>query len=177
MTSGDSSTALRLMRRLFAPDECSRLARACAALPLHFEHGRQGTGYTKADLIGIVDPIVVEAVGKLRTLLGDPIGFDAWWLVYPPGSHIPTHTDPPLADGFAHVRLNVLIEGGVGGAFVASCTNLELDVGDAVLFRPDVVAHAVGLVKERARRVLSVGTGLPIADVDACLNASVVGRG
>jgi hypothetical protein len=159
------------MRQLFDAAACYRLALACSALPLRFERGRQGTGYEKADLIDIVDPIVVDAVRRLRVVLGGPPGFDAWWLVYPPGSQIPTHTDPPLAEGLAHVRLNLLVERGVGGAFVASCTAIDLNVGDAVLFRPDVLPHAVGLVKERARRVLSVGMVLPNAEADAWLRA------
>jgi hypothetical protein len=167
MASGVPPTSLRLLQGIVSPTACAQVLDACTALPLRFERGRQGTGYKKADLLNETVPIIVNVVGRLRRLLGDPPAVDAWWLVYPPGSHIPTHTDPPLAAGLAHLRVNVLIERGVGGAFVAACTAIELDVGDAVLFRPDIVPHAVGLVKAGSRGVLSVGTVVSEADLDA----------
>lgn len=153
-----ASTPLAIVRRFLAPDDCAHVVAALDALPLRFERGRQGTGYDKADLIEIRDPVVVDVVAQVRALLGAPPAIDAWWLVYPPGSHIPAHTDPSPADGLAHIRANLVLERAAGGAFVADCRAIDLDVGDAVLFRPDVVVHAVSLVRERPRRLLSVGT-------------------
>jgi hypothetical protein len=167
MASGVPPTSLRLLRGLVSPTACAQILDACKALPLRFEPGRHGTGYGKADLLGETVPIIVDVVGRLRRLLGDPPVVDAWWLVYPPGSHIPTHTDPPIAEGLAHLRVNVLVERGVGGAFVAACTAIDLGVGDAVLFRPDVVPHAVGLMKAGSRGVLSVGTVVAETELDA----------
>lgn len=172
MAMGDVSTPLAVLRRLFSPGDCARVIAALDALPLRFGRGRQGTGYDKADLVDVGDPIMVDVVDRLKAALGGPPAVDAWWIVYPPGSHIPAHTDPSPAEGFAHVRVNLMLERSVGGAFVASCRAVDLDVGDAVLFRPDVVVHAVGLVKERPRRVFSVGTVMPLADAEALLSAA-----
>ena len=163
MAEPDTSTSLLVLRQLLSTEACARLVGAIDALPLRFERGRQGTGYEKADLLAIDDPVVVDNLALLRDQLGDPSAVDAWWIVYPPGSHIPAHTDPSPAEGLAHVRLNVIVERSVGGVFVAACRAVNLDVGDAVLFRPDVVSHAVGRVKERPRRVLSVGTVMAIS--------------
>jgi len=172
MVEPDASTPLQVLRQLLSPDTCARLVGALDALPLRFERGRQGTGYDKADLLDVDDPVVVATLARLRQVLGDPPAIDAWWIVYPPGSHIPAHTDPSPAEGLAHVRLNVIVERSVGGAFVAACRAVDLGVGDAVLFRPDVVVHAVSLVKERPRRVLSVGTVMAADDGAALLSGA-----
>ena len=172
MVEPDASTSLLVLRQLLSFETCARLVGAIDALPLRFERGRQGTGYEKADLLGVDDPVVVDNLARLRHLLGDPSVVDAWWIVYPPGSHIPAHRDPSPAEGLAHVRLNVIVERSVGGAFVAACRAVDLDIGDAVLFRPDVVSHAVGLVKERPRRVLSVGTVMAAGDAKTLLSGA-----
>lgn len=115
-------------------------------------------------------------------LLGHPPAFDAWWLVYPVTSHIPAHTDPSPADGLAHVRVNVVVaraEGSdaedAGGVLVADGAPVPLQVGDAVVFRPDVVEHAVTAVSLAPRCVLSVGT--VVAPDDAAATMAGVGRG
>lgn len=175
MAIGDASNRLAVLRGLLSPEACARVVAALDALPLRYERGRQGTGYDKADLVDVGDPVVVDVVDRLKAVLGGPPAVDAWWIVYPPGSHIPAHTDPSPAEGFAHVRANLMLERSVGGAFVASCRAVDLEVGDAVVFRPDVVVHAVGLVKERPRRVFSVGTVMPVADAEALLSAACRG--
>jgi hypothetical protein len=170
-----ASTPLAIVRRFLTPDDCAHVVAALGAMPLRFERGRQGTGYDKADLTQVRDPIVVDVVARIRALLGAPPAIDAWWIVYPPGSHIPAHIDPSPADGLAHVRANLIVERSIGGAFVADCRAVDLDVGDAVVFRPDVVVHAVSLVKERPRRVLSVGTVMAEAAAAALLSAACRG--
>lgn len=163
---------LQVVPGVFSATTCRDLVAALDALPLNFEAGRQGTGYDKACLREHVDGVVGEALGALQALLGRPPGFDAWWLVYPVGSHIPAHVDPTPADGLAHVRVNVVVEVAEGGAFVAACNPVPLGVGDAVVFRPDVVEHAVTMVRNRPRRVLSVGTLMTIDDADVCIAAA-----
>lgn len=172
---GETSTQLAVVRQLLSPADGARLVAALDALPLRFERGRQGTGYDKADLGAVDDVVVRDALERLQAVLGAPPAVDAWWIVYPPGSHIPAHTDPSPADGLAHVRVNLVVERSVGGAFVAGCRAVELDVGDAVVFRPDLVVHAVSLVKERPRRVLSVGTVMAEDAAAAILSAACRG--
>jgi hypothetical protein len=170
-----ATSRVAVVRRFLSPADCARLVAALDALPLGFERGRQGTGYDKADLTDVSAPVVVDVVAQVRALLGEPPAIDAWWIVYPPGSHIPAHTDPSPADGLAHVRVNLIVERSVGGAFVADCRAVDVDVGDAVVFRPDVVVHAVSLVKERPRRVLSVGTVMAEDAATAILSAACRG--
>lgn len=106
-----------------------------------WQQGRQGTGYLKRRLLH-------------RT--GPPVPFDLYLLKYPPGAHIPEHTDP-VAKG-RHFRLNIVLKRGRGGAF--RCAAPIVDTPRVKLFRPDLQPHAVEPVYA-TRYVLSLGWLLP----------------
>jgi hypothetical protein len=122
-----------------------------------FEVGRQGTGYEKLNLLE--DAGAERLVRRCLEALGKPVLFDAWLLRYPVGSAIPAHTDPPL-DGMCHVRLNAVALAGRGGVLYFDGAEIPLDVGDAYIFRPDVVRHQVTEVEGNERLVLSVGANV-----------------
>ncbi len=164
MDNADVVTVLRRRRPALA---CQALVARFTTLDLVYDGGRQGGGYTKADLISVVDQVVHAAVLELVDIIGGAAAFDAWHIVYPEGSTIAAHTDPSPADGLVHVRANLVIAAARGGRFVADGVVVELDVGDAVVFRPDVVTHAVSVVEGGRREVLSVGTVMTPAAADA----------
>ena len=128
--------------------------------------GRQGTGYEKLDLVSALSegaleahrPFVESQVAAARSSLGvdSSLGWDAYLLRYGAGAFVPEHRDPTST--LHHLRLNALLQAGSSGT-----GRLELDgelwdlaEGDAVVFRPDVMAHQVSRV-EGERLVLSVG--------------------
>jgi hypothetical protein len=82
-----------------------------------WEAGRQGTGYR-----------------KLR--LGQGPRWDLYVLDYPAGTSIPTHVDP--VPGRQHWRANLRLWG--EDAFAGEAV---LRIGPLVVFRPDVMPHAV----------------------------------
>jgi len=145
----------RVVRAFLTEDELASLARM--AENLHFEDGRQGTGYLKAAVPGLA-----EAAGlRARSLeaVGAPPdhAHDCYILKYPEGSHIPPHRDDaPGGDG--HFRLNAVIRQGEGGSLFVDGQLVELHAGDAVVFRPDLSLHAVTEVRGGCRLVWSVGT-------------------
>ena len=155
-----SATELVVIRRHLDEAGCRTLRDASSRLSLQWRRGRQGSGYDKASLLDhLADFNVGIAVEALNARLGHPAAIDAWWIVYPPGSGVPAHTDPAPVDGFVHLRANLVVSAGdAGGVFVANGKGVDLDVGDLVVFRPDRVEHAVTLVVGGARHVLSVGT-------------------
>lgn len=100
------------------------------------------------------------------------LGYDAYFLKFGIGSRIPPHVDPvPAASNTQHWRLNALLtEHGGGrvrlggtcdGDYVDVGVELDLEVGDAVVFRPDAVRHSVAEVTSGERLVWSVGCLLP----------------
>ena len=95
-----------------------------------WEKGRQGTGYRKL-------------------LLARGHRWDAWLLDYPVGVEVPEHTDG-VSEG-RHWRLNIRLFG--EDTFAGRAVFRR---GRFVLFRPDVMPHAVKPVKRR-RMVLSFG--------------------
>ncbi len=149
---------------------------ALQTLPLEWLQGRQASGYDKASLLDHCAPktAAADVVAGLTALLGSPPGVDAWWIVYPPGSGIPPHTDPVAVDGYVHVRANLVVSQGEGGVFVADGVAVALDVGDVVVFRPDSIEHAVTTVVGSARHVVSVGTLWPEAEAATLL--TLLGR-
>ncbi len=158
-----STADLVVIRRHLDVVDCAALHDACARLPLQWQPGRQGSGYDKASVLDHLDDVIVgAAVAAIVRVLGDPQAVDGWWIVYPPGSGIAAHVDPAPVDGYAHVRANLVVSQGRGGVFVADDFEVALDVGDLVVFRPDVVRHAVTTVEGSARHVLSVGTIWPV---------------
>jgi hypothetical protein len=156
--SGPRSDALVVVRNAVAVSACRRVVDVVSSLASAAEPGRQGSGYKKTCLLGYLDhPAIVDVVGVMRRALLDPVAFDAWWITYPVGSHVPEHTDPAGVDGLCHVRANLVVVRGRGGDFIADGETIDLDVGDLVVFRPDIVRHAVTVVDE-PRALLSLGT-------------------
>lgn len=159
------SSVIAVVRGHLAVDACARVLAALRgrdrSTRLEWQRGRQGSGYDKANLLDHRDGDVGVGVDGLVAVLGAPSAFDAWWLVYPTGSGIPAHTDPPPIDDVVHLRANLVLATGDGGGFVADDVDIALGVGDLVVFRPDVVRHAVGTVTSGERHVLSVGTIWP----------------
>lgn len=163
--------ALHVVRNAVTAGACREVRDVMQNLPLTGEDGRQGTGYGKASLLEqLTHPTVRPVVERIVACLGEPTAFDAWWLTYPVGSHIPEHVDPAPVDGLCHLRGNLVVERGRGGAFVADGKHIDLDVGDLVVFRPDVVRHAVSVVVE-PRALLSLGTLWDAPTVHAVLTA------
>jgi hypothetical protein len=107
---------------------------------MKWERGRQGTGYWKALL----------ASGHL---LDARVYWDLYLIDYPPRTSVPMHTDP--VPGRAHVRFNLRL----WGADAYQGTHL-FRLGPLVVFRPDVMPHAVRDVGPRRRIVLSLGIAL-----------------
>ncbi len=133
-------------------------------LPGTWQEGRQGTGYEKHDLTSetALEWLIARALGELN----DPDEYDAWLLRYPPGSEIPSHTDPAI-DGMCHVRFNAIVSAGEGGLLTLDGTPVSLEDGDAYIFRPDLVVHSVAKVTVGPRLLLSVGANLPLEDTQA----------
>ena len=142
----------------------SELAQAFASLPgaPGWIGGRQGTGYRKLDVKALslgLPELRAEALALLAP--PHPDFYDEWILLYEPGDFILPHRDPPLAEGLAHWRLNVLVEAGAGGELTLNGASKAFIPGDAVLFRPDVVEHAVSEILSGHRLVWSLGTNRP----------------
>ena len=133
----------------------------------HWQEGRQGTGYRKLDLRQRDLPALSAVRASALALLAPPLPdfYDEWLLQYLPGDFIPPHRDPPLADGLAHLRLNILVLAGEGGSLFLNGEPHPLLPGEAILFRPDRVTHAVETVRSGMRLVWSLGTNLPEADL------------
>lgn len=106
---------------------------------LRWQPGRQGTGYRKL------------AVAQGRH-------WDLYILDYPPGTAIPTHTDP--VPGRDHWRANVVVWG--ERSFEGDAV---LRLGPLVVFRPDVMPHSVARVTRR-RVVVSFGVAVLPAMTD-----------
>lgn len=122
-----------------------------------WQMGRQGTGYEKLFLEeGNFAPLIARCVATFgeKNLLG----WDSYLLRYLPGAFVPPHTDPPLLKGFGHLRLNAIVQQGErGGQFLLEGESVALSAGDAILFRPDLLRHAVSRLEAGRRLVLSVG--------------------
>lgn len=125
-----------------------------------WEEGRQQTGYRKLDLRASGEFPMAGMFHAAMDLLQppNPALYDHWLLHYRTGDAIPPHYDPPMGDGLAHWRLNVLVEAGEGGMLYLNGAECLLRPGDAVLFRPDRVEHAVAVVTAGRRLVWSLGT-------------------
>ena len=96
-----------------------------------WQQGRQGTGYRK----------LLLATGRR---------WDLYLIDYPPGSSVPVHADPVA--GHRHWRANIVLMGDVH-AFAGTSV---FRVGRLIVFRPDIMPHAVAQVSRR-RVVLSFG--------------------
>lgn len=102
--------------------------------------GRQGGGYLKWRLF------------RLWTL-------DCYLLKYPKGSGVKYHTDP--VPGYRHFRLNIMLRKPVKGGHFRIRGYAIINWEFLKLFRPDIRPHAVEVVQEGERLVLSLGIAIP----------------
>ena len=142
--------------------------------------GRQGTGYEKY-LLGKCDedlelgyyPILDEACNKsLEALSADSsvsmksiYFWDCYFIRMVDGAYITPHTDH--SNNGPHHRLDVLVTNCErGGIFTLEGTQADLQVGDALKFRPDLDRHEITMVTGDCERLMfSVGCILP-GDLD-----------
>jgi hypothetical protein len=103
------------------------------SMKLRWQVGRQGTGYRKL-------------------LLAQGRRWDLYVIDYPPGTSIPRHVDPVA--GRQHWRANLRLWG--EDAFDGEAV---FRLGPLVVFRPDVMPHAVATVRRR-RVLVSFGVAL-----------------
>ena len=149
---------MRRVAGFLSKAEQQQLAALASSSSSSFVPGRQNTGYEKLPLRDRVE--LEPLLRRARALLAiddDNELWDAWLLRYPTGSGVPAHVD--AADGdFAHVRVNAIVRGAnSGGVFAIDGVVIDLDVGDGVVFRPDVDVHEVSVVGAGDRVVFSVG--------------------
>lgn len=143
-------------------EEKERLRRI--ANDIHWESGRQRTGYMKAVInknhdVGDIVSKTITAMAITARLDYCPTKFDCYILKYPEGSSIPYHRDDAPFKS-KHWRLNAIISSPdeySGGELVLEDRYVEMFSGDAVIFRPDRIFHAVTKVTEGTRYVWSVG--------------------
>lgn len=132
-------------------------AQAAAAAETSWAPGRQHTGYDILPLRpaqGLTSPLIARAIAQLGAPFGDH--WDAYFLRYLDGAHIPPHTDP-AQHGRRHRRLNaVLAQATRGGELTISGVHVPLAVGDAIVFDPDRDVHEVSAVVG-TRLLFSVG--------------------
>jgi hypothetical protein len=109
---------------------------------LHWEAGRQNTGYDK--LLLAANPFLIQ--------------FDCYLLRFPEGTQIPPHRDPVKSG--RHYRLNLIVKRSrAGGEFV--CTDPIFETRRVKFFRSDLCTHSVTRVVGGSRYVLSIGWVLP----------------
>jgi hypothetical protein len=110
---------------------------------MKWEQGCQGTGYKKHRFFQIGN----KTFG----------GADLYLLKYEKGDSIPVHTDP--VTGKRHFRFNLELKSAkVGGKLYIK--NPILKFGPFSFFRSDLSEHAVQLVEEGTRYVLSFGVAI-----------------
>lgn len=143
---------LRVIRGFLDRDEVAAIS--AFADRLAYYPGRQGTGYEKSpvgQLFKWVQDRCLAAMG-----LGPDVPCDRYVVRYPAGAFIPPHKDDaPLAR--EHWRVNALVEEGEGGGLVVEGLEVELSVGDAYVFRPDLLLHEVRPVTAGRRVIWTVG--------------------
>jgi len=82
---------------------------------------------------------------------------DTYILKYPTGSKIDWHVDPS-EPGYAHHRLNIILNRANGGAFQTIEYKKTITHKSRIIkFRPDVTTHRVLEVTSGTRYVLSIG--------------------
>ena len=125
-----------------------------------WELGRLGTGYEKRVLAD--DPVVDAITERALAAMGasESRDWDRYLLRYDAQDRAPEHLDEAPDASSEHHRLNALIQAGQGGRFVLEGEVIELQVGDAVVFRPDLQPHAVEPMQGGVRLVFSVGVTL-----------------
>ena len=144
-----------LLPAFLSPAEVAEL-RLRAGTATGWTAGRQGTGYDilplKSELAS--SDLVRRALARIGTPFEDY--WDVYFIRYLDGAHIPEHVDA-AQHGKRHRRINaVLAQAASGGELFVDGAKIELRVGDAVLFEPDLEVHAVTKVSG-ARLLFSVG--------------------
>lgn len=128
-----------------------------------FTPGRQGTGYE----IAAVPPDVFTGLQEksLRALgIDKSVGYDCYVMRYTTGSFIPKHKDTAFF-GSRHLRINAIIQDADEGGFLfIEGLNHVVGVGDAYVFRPDLLEHEVTEIIKGERYVWTLGTMLPQED-------------
>ena len=147
----------RIVREFLSVDE--RVALLHAVIPalreVQWEPGRQGTGYDKHALRdGLPEALPALLQRSLDALAVEAVAWDCYLLRYRPGAYVPPHRDP--TDAKPHLRLNAIVQSSAGAVLSLNGAAIELAAGDAIVFRPDVVEHAVS-AGEGTRYVWSVG--------------------
>jgi hypothetical protein len=122
------------------------------------------TGYEKLPLKEVaLEPSVEELTRRSLAELG-PVERDRWdryLLRYRVGTFVLPHVDPPLEPGWMHVQLNLVVQHAKnGGRLYLDGVEVPLEVGDAVVFRPDVSRHEVTPIEAGERLIWSVGCNL-----------------
>jgi hypothetical protein len=122
-----------------------------------WEPGRQKTGYQK---LSISEEAPRSLLDKTLALLAPyrPLKWDCFLLRYPTYSEIPDHLDPPLAEGWRHLRLNAVVKQSmIGGDLFLDGEVVLLVERDAILFWPDQSRHQVSYIERGERLLWSVG--------------------
>ena len=146
---------MKILRGFVSPDEVAAL-RACAGAEVGWLVGRQRSGYEKLPLREPLRQHVVvkRALAELGTPYQDY--WDVYLIRYLDGAHVPDHVDA-AEHGRRHRRINIVLEEPrSGGALRIDGVEIDLSVGDAVLFEPDREVHHVTPVVG-TRLVFSVG--------------------
>lgn len=145
---------MKIIRGFLTPQDRIRLW--AFADQTSFGPGRQGTGYEKSPLPeGTYDELRHSALDHL--VAPHDLGHDCYVMRYTTGACIPLHRDDaPLAA--EHHRINALIQKpGSGGELYVGGQLVELEEGDAYIFRPDVEEHEVKLVTSGTRLLFTLG--------------------
>ena len=122
-----------------------------------WEPGRHETGYQKLAVGDLAPRSLIE---KTLALLApyEPLGWDCFLLRYPIYSEIPAHRDPPLAEGWRHLRLNAVVrQSMMGGVLFLDGSAVPLEEREAILFWPDQSLHRVSRIEQGERLLWSVG--------------------
>jgi hypothetical protein len=152
----------RVVRGFHHPAACARPAARADATRDGWLPGRQATAYDKLPLAidADADAWLAALAARSRVAMGDPAtsAWDHYLLRYRVGASVPRHVDPSLAAGLRHLRLNAVVRAcDAGGVLSLDGAEVALAAGDAVVFRPDRVVHAVTSVGAGERLVWSVG--------------------
>jgi hypothetical protein len=127
-----------------------------------YEEGRQQTGYEKLALVddAFSSSLRAKCISALSAATGHDISnhaYDCYVLRYKAGTYNPLHKDD-APFGASHWRINVLLQAPLlGGKLWVDGAYVPMEPGDALAFRPDLLAHAVDYINSGTRLLLTVG--------------------
>ena len=148
---------MRIIRQFLEPIQREFLIRLSQDVGRIWTPGRQTMGYEHTPIDETcLSSLVQRSLGAITP--EEIVGHDVYLIRYGDGAFIPPHTDPSIADGTRHGRLNaLLIVPTSGGIFVHGAFSPQpLNLDDAVVFRPDVEEHSLTPVVGK-RLIWSVG--------------------